>query len=154
MIEDDNQIASPTAQVKSLPSSDAASAFLEGAEGGTFALITSTGLRSILIAPGLLIAGVPWKKALLASVISSISITTFILIYMSAKKSDARQALSQRGSRRSRADQAVALLGRKEGRERDNKHDRQVYGGLNGGQHREWRREYRAGRRVAVVKGL
>lgn len=69
-------------QSKSLPSSDAAAKFLRGESGGTFELVTSTVLRSVLIAPGLVIAGVDGKKALLGSALSSVAITGFVLAYL------------------------------------------------------------------------
>lgn len=131
------EMASPTAQTKSLPSSDAASAFLEGAPGGGFALVTSTALRSVLIAPGLIAVGIPWKKALLGALVSSISITTFILIYMSAKKANQRRALrnNPRGGSIARKNPNL----------------------LQGAKALEARRErqvFRAGRRAAIVRGL
>jgi len=70
-----------------LPSSEAASAFLAGAEGSTTKLVGSTVLRAALIAPGLWIAGVrDPKKIVLGALTSSALISTFILIYMNATK--------------------------------------------------------------------
>lgn len=68
-----------------LPSSASAKAFLAGEPGGAGKLLLSTGLRSLLIAPGLLLVGIPWKKAFMGAAISSLSISTFIIIYMSVK---------------------------------------------------------------------
>jgi hypothetical protein len=68
-----------------LPSSASAKAFLAGEPGGAGKLLLSTGLRSLLIAPGLFLVGIPWKKALLGAAISSLTISTFIIIYMSVK---------------------------------------------------------------------
>jgi hypothetical protein len=68
-----------------LPSSDAAAAFLQGEDGSTSRLLSSTLLRSALIFPGLMVAGIDWKKSLLGAVLGSIGISTFILLYMSAR---------------------------------------------------------------------
>lgn len=80
-----------------LPSSDSAAAFLAGEQGSTGRFVSSTALRSLLIFPGLLVAGIEWRRALLGSLLGSIGISTFILIYMSARNTT-RSPVQMRGA--------------------------------------------------------
>ncbi len=71
----------------SLPSSSSVQELLEGRSGGLARTIASTVLRSGLILPGVLLAGVPPKRALLAAALGSVGITAFIVIYLGLKDS-------------------------------------------------------------------
>lgn len=75
-----------------LPSSDSAKRALDGEPTGARDLAISTLLRSGLIAPGLMIVGIAPKKALIGSLVSSIFISTFIVVYMAAKRGRRRPA--------------------------------------------------------------
>lgn len=65
-----------------LPSSSAAKNFLKGEDGGAFEMVAATALRSILIAPGLYLAGVRDRKLIAASLLSSTMITGFVVGYL------------------------------------------------------------------------
>lgn len=80
-------------QIKtSLPSSDAAKHVLEGKPGAWLEFGASTVLRGVLVMPGLLIAGVDAKKALLGSMISSVLISTFVIGYLKFNSPGAQTA--------------------------------------------------------------
>lgn len=67
----------------SLPSSESAKALLNGEPGGWWKFTSSTILRSILIAPGLIIGGVRKpSQILVGSLASSMLISTFIITYL------------------------------------------------------------------------
>lgn len=91
-----------TVKNASLPSSEAAASFLNGEDGGFAKIISSTLLRALLIAPGLALGGVREpKKVIIASLASSLMISTFILVYLGAKAtSQPTSALVLAGRRR------------------------------------------------------
>ena len=69
----------------SLPSSASVQGLLEGQPGGLGRVVASTALRSVLILPGLLVAGVAPRRALLGALLGSVGITAFIVIYLGLK---------------------------------------------------------------------
>lgn len=70
-----------------LPSSSSVKRLLDGDPKAIGGVMISTGLRSILIFPGILLAGVDWKKALLAALLGSIGITSFVILYIGLSES-------------------------------------------------------------------
>lgn len=74
-------LAKPTVN-KSLPSSSSVAELLEGKPEGIPKVLVSTALRSILIFPGIVLAGVKPRQAILAALLGSVGITSFIIIYM------------------------------------------------------------------------
>lgn len=68
-------------EVKNLPSSESVLAALRGEPGGWGKVLLSTLLRSLLIAPGVFLAGGRGWKLAAGSLVASSSITTFLLIW-------------------------------------------------------------------------
>lgn len=95
-------LAGATVKNASLPSSEAAASFLNGEDGGFAKIISSTLLRALLIAPGLALGGVREpKKVIIASLASSVMISTFILVYLGVQAgSQPTAALTLAGRRR------------------------------------------------------
>ena len=77
----------------SLPSSSAAADVLAGTSGGVPRFIGATALRSGLIFPGLLLAGVAFKRAALGALLSSGMISGFVLAYLALKKKEGPRAV-------------------------------------------------------------
>jgi hypothetical protein len=67
-----------------LPSVDAAERFVQGRPGGAIGLVTSTGLRAILIGVGLAFAG-ERKHLLKYSVAGALAIEAFVLASVAAQ---------------------------------------------------------------------
>lgn len=68
-------------EVKNLPSSESVLAALRGEPGGWGKVLLSTLLRSLLIAPGVFLAGGRGWRLAAGSLVASSSITTFLLIW-------------------------------------------------------------------------
>ena len=64
-----------------LPSSESVNAVLTGQENGWLKVTMSTVLRSILIAPGLAVAGARGWKLVGGSLLSSTTITAFLFVF-------------------------------------------------------------------------
>lgn len=67
----------------SLPSSDAVQTVLDRQRGGWGKVVTSTLLRALLIAPGVAVTGARGWKLVGGSVLSSVTITSFLFVFYS-----------------------------------------------------------------------
>lgn len=68
-------------EIRQLPSSESVLSALRGEPGGWGKVLLSTLLRSLLIAPGVALAGGRGWRLVAGSLVASSSITTFLLIW-------------------------------------------------------------------------
>lgn len=80
------QVSDMTAQTTpQLPSSESVVSALRGEKNGWGKVVISTGLRAVLIMPGLALAGARGRNLIWGSLLSSTTITAFIFFFYSAK---------------------------------------------------------------------
>jgi hypothetical protein len=72
-----------------LPSSSSVKAAIRGEPGGWFKVLASTGLRSLLVAPGVWFGGARGWKLAVGSLLGSTTITMFLFIWYGVQEVDA-----------------------------------------------------------------
>ena len=85
-----------------LPTYGTIAEVLEKKNGSGWRLAGWTAARTALIVPGMLVVGVPWKRALLGSALSSIliSVFTFIRIFNAGFEEEAKARVSAKRKER------------------------------------------------------
>lgn len=80
------------------PSTYAIDDLVEGRPGGLFRTVTLTALRTLIIYPGVAVAGVPRPLAWKASVYASVSITLGMMLLKSLESKEAPRSIPLEGS--------------------------------------------------------
>jgi hypothetical protein len=83
-------VPQPTEQIPKLPSSASVLCALRGEPGGWGKVMMSTGLRALLIAPGMAVSGARGARLVGGSLLASATITAFLFIFYSGREQPAQ----------------------------------------------------------------